>query len=264
MSRHLAHAVQAGAPTSSRPARTDRLVLVIAAVMVLVLVGGILVESVRARGVEEAPGAVQILVWRGARLLYADAEANLWAWLSSITLALLAVTFAVSALVRRGAGQPWRAMVFLSAVALLLSADEGAMLHETLNEIGTRITDALGEFNAWLVPGVVLVVVAGAVLLRVARGLDRRLRWRLVLAGGVFLAGALGMEAVGAAFALSYPGPDNPWETGTYRLLVGVEEGLEGLGALMALRAALATVTVRWGAGGLSVTPRAGGATIDA
>lgn len=248
-----------GAPdTVAKPLRTRPVIAVLGVFMALVLVGGILVETVRVGGVEDAPGVVQILVWQSSRLLYADAEANLWAWSSSMALALLAVTFAACAAARRGAGRSWRAPASLAAVALLLSADEGAMLHETLNEIGIRTTDALGQFNAWLVPGVVLVAVAGLVLLRVARALERRLRWHLVLAGAIFLAGALGIEAVGAGFALTYPGPDNPWETTTYHLLVGVEEGLEALGSLVALWAALATVEVRVGAGGLTVTPTGG------
>ena len=65
-----------------------------------------------------------------------------------------------------------------------------------------------------------------------------------MLAGAVFLTGAVGLEAVGAAYAL---GSDlgNPWCTGRYLLLVAAEEVLEMLGALIALGAVLARVRVR-------------------
>ncbi len=255
MSRH-AHLVADPEPLADgRLLRLRSIVVTLAVAMALVLVAGILVEEVRVRGVQDAPGVVQVAVWQGARLLYADAEANAWAWLSTIGLALLAAVFAASAAARRGASLPWRATAFLSGVALLLSADEGAMLHETLNEIGIRLTDSLGQFNAWLIPGVVVVLVAGVVLLRVARSLDRRLRWRLVVAGAIFLLGAIGMEAAGAAYTLSHPGPNNPWETPVYHLMVAAEEGLEAVGILVALAAAMATVEVRLGGGGLVVTP---------
>lgn len=236
------------------PVRTERVVVVLAVVAAVVLTSGVLVEHVRVHRLDGAPAAARFFAEQGSRLLYVDREANAWAWLSSVVLALLALVLAASSAACRGAGLRWGPLALLAATALLLSADEGAMLHETLNEVGIRLTDALGGFNAWLVPGVVVVLVAGVVLLRVARGIDPWLRRRLVLAGALFLAGALGMELVGALLALSSDAA-NPWETGTYHVLVAVEEGLEMAGALVALRAALATVEVRVGAGGVAVVP---------
>jgi len=245
--------------TSPVLVRTRRVVPVLAVVVALVLVPGVLVEHVRVHHLADAPVEARFVAEQASRLLYVDREANLWAWLSSLLLALLAGALAASAAARRGAGLRWRPTAVLAATALLLSADEGAMLHETLNEVGVRLTDALGPFNAWLVPGAVLVLVAGLVLLRVARGIDPWLRRRLLLAGALFLAGALGAELLGAAFALSSDAP-NPWETGTYHVLVAVEEGLEAAGALVALRAALATLVIRTGPDGLCVIPGTPGA----
>ena len=88
------------------------------------------------------------------------------------------------------------------------------------------------------------MAVLGAGLLWLARGIDRALRRRLVLAGAVFLTGAVGLEAVGAAYALASEG-GNPWRTGRYLLLVAAEEALEMLGALLAFGAVLARVRVR-------------------
>lgn len=242
-------------PPARGAVRTQRLVGWLALVLAVLAVAGVLVSWLRLQLPDDARPVVRFALDQLTRLLYVDAEANAWAWASSTVLALLAAALAVSAAAHRGAGLRWRSLVVLGAVALLLSADEAAMLHETLNEVGVRVTDVLGPFNAWLLPGVVVVLAAGVALLRVARGLDPWLRRRLVVAGAVFLAGAIGMEAVGAAFALTDDAA-NPWESGTYHVLVGVEEGLEAAGALIALRAVLATFEVRVARGGVHVTPR--------
>jgi len=243
---------------AGQPVRTGRVVAVLAVLAAVALVTGTVLEHARLHWVEDSSTVVRVLVGQGARLLYVDAEANGWAWLSAGLLGLLALVLATSAVARRGARLRWLPTAVLAGSALLLSVDEGAMLHETFNEIGVRLTDALGGYNAWLVPGVLVVLVAGVLLLRVARGIHPWLRRRLLLAGALFLAGALGMEVAGAAFALSSDAP-NPWETGTYHALVAVEEGLEAAGALVALRAVLATLDVRVGTSGLSIASRSPG-----
>ena len=184
-------------------------------------------------------------VWgEGARLFFPDAEGNAWSLFSALLLAAVAVLLALRAVALRGEGSASVRHGILAGIALLMSADEGAQLHEFLNQIGYRVTDRLGPFNAWLIPGVVVVALVGSALLWLARGIDRTLRLRLVVAGGVFLAGAVGLEAVGTVYALSSD-LGNPWRTGQYMLLLAAEEALEMIGALMALGAVLARVHVR-------------------
>ena len=237
------------APTSSDlggPAHARRLVVVLGGFGAAVLVAGLLLTYLQFQYPTPRPGRtfLQAVAAEGARLFFADAEGNAWSWFSALLLAAVAVVLAARALAVR----PDRSMsvryAVLAAIALLMSADEGAQLHEFLNQIGYRITDRLGPFNAWLIPGVVVVAAVGAGLLWVARGIDRALRRRLILAGVVFLTGAVGFEAIGTAYALGGE-ITNPWRTGRYLLLVAAEEGLEMLGALIALGAVLARVRMR-------------------
>ncbi|MCF6733603.1 hypothetical protein [Blastococcus sp. KM273129] len=158
-------------------------------------------------------------------------------------LAVLAAALAVLSIAARSEGGPASRYRVLAGVALFLSLDEGAQVHEFLNQVGVRVTDRLGTFNAWLIPGAGVLLVVGVLLLWLARGIEPALRRRLVLAGAVFMAGAVGMEALGAAFALSSDLP-NPWLTGRYHLLVAAEEGLEMAGALIAVHAVVARIRV--------------------
>ena len=228
------------------PAQARRLVVVLGGVGAAMIVAGLVLTYLQIRYPTPRAGRTfgQAVASEAARLFFPDTEGNAWSWFSALLLAAVAMVLAARALAVR----PDRSMSvrygILAAVALLMSADEGAQLHEFLNQIGYRITDRLGPFNAWLIPGVVVVAAMGAGLLWVARGIDPALRRRLVVAGAVFLTGAVGFEAIGTVYAL---GSDlgNPWRTGRYLFLVAAEEALEMLGALIALGAVLARVRVR-------------------
>jgi hypothetical protein len=228
------------------PAFTRRVVPVLAGTGAVMLVLGLVLTYLQY--LDPVPQAgrtfVQAVTAEGARLFFADAEGNAWSWFSALLLAGVAAALAARAVALRGDRPASVRHGILAGIALLMSADEGAQLHEFLNQIGYRITDRLGPFNAWLIPGVLLVLVLGAVLLWLARGIDAALRRRLVLAGTVFLAGAVGMEAIGTAYALDSD-LGNPWRTGRYLLMVAAEEALEMLGALIALAAVLTRIRVR-------------------
>ena len=228
------------------PASARRLVVVLGALGTAMIAVGLVLAYLLHQDPVPRRGRTfgQALFVEARRLFFPDAEGNAWSWFSALLLASVAAGLAALAVAWRGDRSTSVRYGILAAIALLMSADEGAQLHEFLNQIGYRITDRLGPFNSWLIPGIVLVVALGAGLLWVARGIDAALRRRLVLAGAIFLTGAVGLEAVGTAYALTSE-LGNPWRTGRYLLLVAVEEGLELLGALIALGAVLTRVRIR-------------------
>ena len=235
-------AARARATSLGGPAAARRLVVVLGIAGLGVLGAGVVLDYLHIN-VPPTPTFWRAVLAEAARLSYADAEGNAWSWFSALVLAALAAGLAgraISARVTPGLGARYWV---LAAFALFLSLDEGAQVHEFLNQVGIRVTDRLGPFNAWLVPGIAVFAVAGAFLLWLARGVEPALRRRLVVAGLVFVAGAVGMEALGTGWALSSDLP-NPWLTGRYHLLVAVEEGLEMLGALIALHAVVARTRV--------------------
>ena len=186
-----------------------------------------------------------------ARVLDVDAEASLPTTFSVLLWAGLTAVLVVLAVLRRLSGQSWGAHLALAAVAGLLTLDEGSSLHEELARITGQFVDggSVPTFE-WLLPGVVVVLAVGAVLLRLAREVAPSLRRRLVVAGVVFLAGAVGFEALSGFFYTVTPVPDLPQDlrgpqTPVYRVLNGLEEGLEMAGALLALRAGLLALSLR-------------------
>jgi hypothetical protein len=173
------------------------------------------------------------------KLLNPDGEANVWAWYNATLLTLLAVVFAVDAMRRRAAGLPFLVQGVMAAVAGYLSLDEIAQLHEKLERPGDLL--GLGWTWGWVVLAAPIAVVVGAGLLWLARRLDRTIRRRLVVAGAVYLTGALGLEAIGGVMVkLWHPAFTSP----IYLSEVFVEEWLEMTGILIALGAALSAMAL--------------------
>ena len=226
-----------------------RFLWVVAIVFALMLLGGVVSHYLRENIDITTPGWPVLSAL--ASLLYADGEGNLWSWasgllLASIAFCLVAVGFAARNEAKRGA--PY---FILAAIALELSADEIAQLHEQLArfDLGTGFT------FAWLTVGVPVAIVAGLLMLWVARLIDRQLRRRLIVAGAIYLLGAVGFEAIGG---IVVGGRVDDLSRGSlpYHLLVGIEEGLEVTGALLALTAALSALTIERTVAGILVRAR--------
>lgn len=173
-----------------------------------------------------------------AEYFWADQEANLWSWYSSLLLSSIGIGLGVLALRQRDR-LAMQAHLVLGAAAVLMSADEVASLHEALGYLGDA-TDGLTSH--WLLLGVPMALVAGLIALRTARRIDPRLRRRLVVAGAVYLAGAVGLEFFGGGLS----GPMGlPRADPLYILEVTLEEGLEFSGSLLALSAVLQAISPR-------------------
>lgn len=205
--------------------------------------------------VPEGPGPARGVLDILTRWLTLDAETSVSTWFSIALLLALASTFAVTAVLHRSAAAPAGRYWLLAAVVLYLSVDESVSVHEEFGRVtGQFVSRAdLGTFT-WVVPGALLALVVGVLLLRAARGLPPRLRRRLVVAGAVYLGAALLLEALSgttqevvcASGACGEAGVDVP-----YTVIATVEELLEMTGVLLALRAALLQLRLSSGAAGL-------------
>lgn len=164
-----------------------------------------------------------------------DSEANLPSWYSSALLAASALLLGVAARAsrkrREGVARDWE---WLAGVFVFLSIDEMAQFHEML--IGP--VRAIGPFNpyfhfAWVIPGLVFTAAVGVASIGFLRSIPRRTAWMFVVAGLIYVSGAIGMEMIDGHYFevhhLSYKihnGTDF-----TYAVLVTIEELLEMLGA---------------------------------
>lgn len=217
-------------------------VLVVLGPVVRVLVDTVLVD----------PALPQAWLAEAKRQTDLDGEANLPATFSAAVFGLVALGLLALAGLRRAAGQRARPVVVLAAVAAYLGLDEACELHESLALVADRLHATAGLANfAWLVPGVALAAVGGVVVLRSAWSLPPRLRRRLVVAGAVFLCGAVVLEYASSLFLVDLPGTEelSAAQPVAYVLVNALEEGTEVVGALLALAAVLAELRLREGGG---------------
>ncbi|PPS45317.1 hypothetical protein B1A85_03390 [Chroococcidiopsis sp. TS-821] len=151
---------------------------------------------------------------------------------SSILLAIIARAKHV-----RGDRQV-RYWVALSIIFLGLAIDEITSLHE-------RMTDPLrSAFNAsgllhytWIVPGIIFVLLCFLAFAKFLKDLPSKTRQLILVAGTIFVSGAIGIEAIGGYYAQIY-GEQNMG----YAVIAGIEEFFEMLGVIIFIYALLSYI----------------------
>lgn len=172
------------------------------------------------------------------------AEQSLGAWFTSILHALAAALLFVIATDsrRRGDGLAGR-WSFLGFVFLFLSVDEAASLHETLNPYARRIVGSRGVLRyPWLVFGAAFAIGFGVAYLPFLRRIASRTALRFLVAGALFVLGAVGFEMLDGYYASR-----GLIGTPKHILATTVEETLEMVGVTLFLRALLLETAARSG-----------------
>ncbi len=116
-----------------------------------------------------------------------------------------------------------------------LSVDEVASVHEVAMEPLRSLLGARGlPYFTWVVPGAAFVLAVGLAYLRFVLRLPALTRRRFVVAGGLFVGGALGLELAEGwvADALGHRTP-------AFAALVALEETLEMAGLVVFVHALL-------------------------
>lgn len=205
----------------SAPGRLVRLTLPPAIALIAVSLAGMLWG-------QNAPGGVPFDGFgRLMASLSVNAEAALPAWYSS---ALLLLCAALCADVARTTGPRLqrRRWTVLAVLFVYLSADEAAQLHE----IGTNVVDRAGVKTglafSWVLLAVPALLVLGVLMIPFLRSLPRRTVAGMLVAGCVFVGGAVGLELPGSLI-YSTAGPD----TAAYALVTSVEELCEMVGTII-------------------------------
>ncbi len=182
---------------------------------------------------------------RLAELFLFEEERNLPTLLNFTLLVANMVAMSAVALFAFGGGDRWRwHWLLLALMFLFLAYDEAAQVHEGLNRVMEGVVDASGFLAfAWVVPGMAAVLLAGLAFSRFLLALPRRNAVLFVLAGALFVGGALGVEMIGANLWWSHG-----WDNVAYSLLATVEEALEMTGLIVLLHATLAVLAGPGGA----------------
>jgi hypothetical protein len=169
-------------------------------------------------------------------LFNVDAEANIPTWYASVSLMVCSGLLAAIAQIQSRESIPkisdWQT---LSAIFLFLSIDELVSLHELLIEPLRATLGTTGIFYfAWVIPYSVLVMLVGIRFLKFLTQLPAQTRRSFILAGALYVGGALGMEMIDGLYASVY-GQENF----TYAALTNLEEFLEMLGIVVFIHSLL-------------------------
>jgi hypothetical protein len=128
-------------------------------------------------------------------------EQSLPTYFSSINLLLSALLlFLISVIAKRRLFPRYRYWLYLSLLFLLLSVDEATSIHEKFNQLQeyTGVMIPVIQTHSWLLYGVLFTIIVGVFFLPFLISLPTRTALLMVLAGTIFLGGAIGFETLGA------------------------------------------------------------------
>ena len=137
-----------------------------------------------------------------AYLFSFGAEHNVPTLYSSLTLLLCALLLAVIGFARHPALQGSRTYwLALAAIFVFLALDESLQIHEKLIEPMRNLVNATGAlYYAWVIPYSIGVLLIAAAYVPFLTRLPRRTALLFVLAGTVFVSGAVGFEMLSGIF----------------------------------------------------------------
>ena len=174
---------------------------------------------------------VSELPWLLRQIFDVDEEDSLPTWYSASALLLTSFVLWINARARRQTGDKLHWYWYgLAGGFLLLSVDEIAGMHETLN--------SLIEIS-WAIPGGILAAFVGGIYLHFLFQIDRKTAIQFVIGGALFVGGAVGVELATESFAENDELGNNRLDTLAYYLWTTLEEAMEMAGVLVFLRALL-------------------------
>jgi hypothetical protein len=162
-------------------------------------------------------------------------EVTIPTWYSSSLLLAAGLLLLVIARLKQRLDAPFvRHWYVLGAMLVLLSIDEASDFH---GAVSYKLSDVFGFGGAltypWVLPAAVLVILVAIAYLPFIRHLPPETQRQVVLAAGLYVGGALGVEVIEAAYdsRFDYRAP--------YLIMVAIEETLEMLGVIVLLSALL-------------------------
>lgn len=170
-----------------------------------------------------------------ARLTDLGGESNLPAAFSVALLVLAALLLGVIARAKRAVHDPYaRSWTALTWIFGFLALDEAAMLHERLGVVTSHLVKTEGFLaHAWVIPYALLGLWVLFAFLRFLTHLPARTRHQIVLAGVIYVGGALGFEMLEGEAATASRQPL------LEQLLVTAQEAMEMAGVILLIGALL-------------------------
>lgn len=190
-----------------------------------------------------------------AEFLYVDVETNLPTGFAVLLLLFATILLATVTTLERQSGGRWvRHWALLTAGFAVMAIDEAWSLHERLIGPGRELLGG-GElgifFYAWVVFAIALLLILAPVLLRFVVSLPAATRMRFIVAGVLFVGGAIGAELVAGLFNEHFGLHQDKGGYGVrhlqYSFIATIEEGLEFAGSILFIRALLLHLVSEYG-----------------
>ena len=174
------------------------------------------------------------------KLLNFNLEANLPTYFSSLVLLTNGILLALIGSNYRNKGQKFWHWLGLSAIFIFLALDEMIQIHEQLRYPMEALLNTSGVFYfAWFIPYIIVTAIIGIAYFKFMMRLPKHILKLFILAGVLFISGAVGMEMLGGMHSEKY-GEQNL----TYYIMYSIEETLEMSGAIVFLYALLRYITM--------------------
>lgn len=165
------------------------------------------------------------------RLFHIGEEGNITTWYSALSLLFCAILLAIIGYAKKETADPFtRHWNVLALIFLYISLDEAASIHEiTMRPLQTMFNASGIFYFGWVIIAIPLVLLFSVMYLKFLLHLPRTFRRLFIIAGVLFVTGALGLELVEGYFysqELTRWGPIVP-------LLTTAEEFLEMVGIVV-------------------------------
>jgi len=178
-----------------------------------------------------------------------DAEHNLPTLFGGLLFLVSAMLCAILWSAGRAEGRAERAWLMLAYVFGFLGVDEFSVWHERLDALLRSALDPSGVLTfAWVIPYGFLTIVLALAMIPHLRRLEPTTRNYLILAGAIYVAGAIGFEMLGGYV---YEG-ESTTHTWRWVTLTTIEELLEMVGMSLFVYTLLRQIRRRYG--GVAVT----------
>ncbi len=154
-----------------------------------------------------------------------------------VAAALLALIGSLEQSVER---TPWHYWYAFSLIFFALAIDEAVLFHEMIDAaIHQRFETSGALFFPWVIVGGVFVIVVGAIFIPFVYKKSKRTFKLFMVAGAIFVAGAIGMEMV-ASLIFSQAGSEEAGvKTLAHTISMTIEEACEMLGMIVFIFALL-------------------------
>ncbi|WP_407556711.1 hypothetical protein [Winogradskyella sp. 4-2091] len=176
------------------------------------------------------------------KLFSVNLEANLPTYFSALVLLGDAILLAFIAYGCKALGEKFWHWLGLSAIFVFISLDEMIQIHEQFRAPMEALFNTSGLlYFAWFIPYVAVVIILGIAYFKFMMRLPKRILKLFILAGVLFVSGAVGMEMLGGMHAEVHGE-----ETITYALMFTFEEFLEMSGAAVFFYALISYIEMKF------------------